>query len=131
MINIYNTNKSKIILIKKGNKCNLGPIKVANSYFSRLKGLMFKNDIDYILLLTTQKNRYWLKSSIHTFFMKFTIDVLFLDENKRILEIATIPPWKIYSPKNSSKYILEMKEGYASEYNLNVGDKLDFSSEFK
>jgi len=107
----------------------IATLKFANSYFSRLKGLMFKKKLDYVLVLKPSKSNFKLFSSIHTFFMRFTIDVVFLDKNKKVVEIAQISPWKFYIPKKSVKYILEMKKGLIKKYQIAIGDKLNFICE--
>ena len=82
-------------------------IKYADSYLKRLRGLMFKKDIDYGLLFILKYG-----SSIHTCFMRFTIDAYFLDENKVIIDKTTLKPWKFYKASNKAKYILETKENF-------------------
>ena len=93
-------------------------IKYADNYFKRLIGLMFKKDIDYGLLFILKYG-----SGIHTCFMRFNIDVYFLDENKIIYDKITLKPWKYYKPSENAKYILETKENFLK---LNIGDKIDF-----
>ncbi len=53
---------------------------IAKSFFKKLMGLMFKKEIKENLIFIHC-------SSIHTFFMKKNIDVLFFDKNKNLLEI--------------------------------------------
>ncbi|WP_407392564.1 DUF192 domain-containing protein [Methanobrevibacter sp.] len=79
---------------------------------------MFKKDFDGGIIFTNLKD-----SSIHTHFMRFEIDVYFLDENKTIFEKTTLKPWKFYRPKKQAKYILETKK---NKLKLEIGDKLDF-----
>ena len=93
-------------------------IKYADTYLKRLIGLMFKKDIDYGLLFILRYG-----SSIHTCFMRFSIDVYFLDENKIIFDKVTLTPWKYYKKKKKAKYILETKE---NSLNLKIGDKFNF-----
>lgn len=93
-------------------------IKYADNYLKRLIGLMFKKDIDYGLLFILKYG-----SSIHTCFMRFNIDVYFIDENKIIFDKITLKPWKFYKPSKKAKYILETKENYIY---LNKGDKINF-----
>jgi len=93
-------------------------IKYADNYLKRLIGLMFKKDIDYGLLFILG-----YESGIHTCFMRFNIDVYFIDENKIIFEKITLKPWKYYNPSKKAKYILETKENLM---NLKKGDKIDF-----
>ncbi len=93
-------------------------IKYADNYFKRLIGLMFKKDIDYGLIFILKYG-----SSIHTCFMRFAIDVYFLDENKKIFDKVTLKPWQYYKPSKKAKYILEVKE---NTLNLNIGSYFDF-----
>lgn len=56
-------------------------IIIANTFLKRFKGLMGKKDFDDCLVFTDL-----VGSTIHTFFMKFEIDVYFIDENKIIFD---------------------------------------------
>lgn len=86
------------------NKNNSKKIKLADSYFKRLKGLMFKKDIEYGLLIKTS-----LGSSIHSYFMGFPIDVYFI-KNNIIFEKTTLKPWSYYKPKKETDFVLEFKK---------------------
>ena len=93
-------------------------IEVADTFFKRFKGLMGKKDIDFGLLFSNLND-----SSVHTMFMRFDIDVYFIDEKKIIFEKTTLNPWKFYRPKKRAHYILETKK---DELKLKKGDKLEF-----
>ena len=93
-------------------------IAYADNFFKRFKGLMGKKDIDFAILFYNLKY-----SSIHTHFMRFDIDVYFLDKDKIIFEKTTLKPWKFYKPKKQAKYILETKKDCLK---LKIGDKLEF-----
>lgn len=93
-------------------------IKYADTYFKRFKGLMGKKDINFALLFCNLKD-----SSIHTHFMRFDIDVYFLDKNKIIFEKTTLKPWKFYKPKKQAHYILETKK---NKLKIEIGEKLEF-----
>lgn len=90
----------------------------ADTFFKRFKGLMGKKDIDFAMLFTNMKN-----SSIHTHFMRFDIDVYFLDENKKVIDKATLKPWKFYNSKKPVRYILETKK---NKLKIEIGDLLEF-----
>ena len=90
----------------------------ANNFFKRFKGLMLKKDIDFALLFYNLKD-----SSIHTHFMRFDIDIYFLDKNKVVFEKTTLNPWKFYKPTKQATYILETKKDCLK---LKIGDKLEF-----
>lgn len=93
-------------------------ILYANTFFKRFKGLMAKKDFDNVLVFSDLKD-----SGIHTMFMRFEIDVYFIDEKKVIYDKRSLKPWKFYRPKKRAKYIVETKKGLL---NLKIGDKLDF-----
>ncbi len=90
----------------------------ADDFYKRFKGLMLKKDFDDGLLFTNLKD-----SCIHTFFMRFEIDIYFLDENRIIFEKVSLKPWKFYKPKKQAKYILETKK---NKLKLKIGDNLEF-----
>lgn len=62
-------------------------------------------------------------SSIHTMFMRFPIDVIFLDEERRVVKIATVPPFRA-SLGRGSRSVLEAPAGTAERSGLRVGDAL-------
>jgi len=93
-------------------------IEVADTFFKRFKGLMGKKDIDFAVLFCNMKD-----SGIHTHFMRFEIDVYFMDENKIVFEKATLKPWKFYRPQKKAKYILESKK---DRLKIKTGDELEF-----
>ena len=90
----------------------------ADTFFKRFKGLMAKKDFDDCLIFTKLKD-----SSIHTLFMRFEIDVYFIDENKVIFDKTTLKPWRFYRPKKQANFILETKK---NKLDLKIGDVLDF-----
>ena len=92
-------------------------IKIANTFTKRLIGLMFKKDIDYGLLFENIAH-----PSIHTSFMRFEIDVYFLDDNFHVVDKTTLKPWKYYTSRKKCKYILETKK---DKLKIEIGEKLE------
>ncbi len=92
-------------------------IILADTFFKRFKGLMGKNDFEDALLFTNLTD-----SSIHTMFMRFEIDIYFLDKNKIIYDKVSLKPWRFYKPKKRAAYILETKK---NKLKLEIGDSLD------
>ncbi|MCF0226735.1 MAG: DUF192 domain-containing protein [Methanobrevibacter sp.] len=101
--------------MKIKNKNNCKKIKLADSYLKRLKGLMFKKNIDYGLLIETK-----LGSSIHTYFMNFSIDIYFI-KNNIVFEKTTLAPWSFYKPKKEADYILEFK---SNDFKIKKGEEI-------
>lgn len=90
----------------------------ADTFLKRLIGLMGRKDFNQCLLFLNLTD-----SAIHTMFMRFEVDVYFIDENKIIYEKASLKPWRFYRPKGQAEFILETKKGLLK---LKVGDELDF-----
>jgi uncharacterized membrane protein (UPF0127 family)/CheY-like chemotaxis protein len=62
--------------------------------------------------------------AIHTAFMRFPIDVVFLDNETRVLEIIeALPPWRTASNRRS-RAVLELGAGEARRRNVRVGNQL-------
>lgn len=90
----------------------------ADTFFKRFKGLMGKRDFDHVLVFTNLTD-----SSIHTMFMRFEIDVYFIDENRMVFDKVTLKPWRFYKPGRQAKYIIETRKGMLK---IKIGDYLDF-----
>lgn len=62
--------------------------------------------------------------SIHTFFMRLPIDVVFLDDQSRIVAIHPgVKPWRmIFGPRTASA-TLELPAGTASAHRATVGER--------
>jgi uncharacterized protein len=95
-------------------------VLIADSYFKRLRGLLGKKQLQpgEGLLLTKV-------SSVHCFFMKFTIDVVYLNAEMVVTGIETLPPWRIGKMVRGTKHTLELEEGKAQS-RIKRGDTLDF-----
>lgn len=100
------------------------PCLVAGSFWDRLKGLMGKDRLaqgEGLLLEPC--------SSIHTFFMRFPIDVAYLRQegaNYKVLAIRRdFRPWRMDFPVFGAQAVLELATGAALE--LREGDLLCIS----
>ncbi len=98
-----------------GDNLVLGNVQIADTFLSRLKGLLGRKSIgiDEGLLLTSC-------SSIHCFFMKFTIDVVYLSDSMEVLYKETVKPWGMGKLVKNTRNILEMHEGAST--NIEIGD---------
>jgi len=100
--------------------------EVANTFFSRLKGLMFRSKLPKNKGLLIEFAPYSSSRTIHGFFMRFAVELIFIDENHKVVEIAPLKPWKFYTPKRHCKWVLEVNEGAAKEKGIKEGDELVF-----
>ena len=60
-------------------------------------------------------------NAIHMWFMRFSIDAVFLDREGRVLRIAgDLAPWKLASQRGA-RSVLELPAGTAAAHGLAVG----------
>jgi len=65
--------------------------------------------------------------SVHTFWMQFPIDLVYIDRKKRIKKLrSNVPPWRL-SACLSAHSILELPAGTIQSTLTQVGDMLEFS----
>ena len=97
----------------------------------RQLGLMFRENIhsDQGMLFIFEEegvHSFWMKN------MKFSIDILWLDREKRIVHFEChVPPCKglicpSYASKVPAMYVLELKAGSVAENQLRLNDRLEF-----
>ena len=76
------------------------------------------------------KYQFWMKD------MNFAIDIIWIDENKRIVDIiANVPPepgksdkqLTRYSSRGDALYVLEINAGLSVLHGLSIGDQVNFS----
>jgi len=110
----------------KSQKVNLNgkvySINFANNLLKRAFGLMFRDILDDEGLLFNYGNR---KLHIHTFCMKYSIDVIFLKDGIVVDTVSNLKPWKTYNSKVKSNKMLEIKSGTTNVSKL-FGKKLEF-----
>lgn len=108
-VSIHLKNK---VLIEKGWK--------ALSLFSKMKGLLGTKELHEgeALLIPDCKQ-------VHTYFMQYPIDVVFLDAQNKIIKLQTLEPWKFSSWILRAKSVLELPAGFAQKKKLANGDLLE------
>lgn len=67
------------------------PLEIAASYRARARGLLGRDGIEGALLLTPA-------SGVHTFRMRFAIDVAYLSRDLTVLAVRTMPPGRLGLP---------------------------------
>ena len=93
----------------------------AESYFSRMMGLMGKKDFP-------QTTAMWFTkcNAIQTCFMRFAIDFVFVDSTGKVVKIYhDVKPWRMTSFVKNATDAIEMVSGLAKAKNLNEGDILE------
>lgn len=96
---------------------------VAERPLARMRGLLGRRSLphDEGLLLRPA-------SSIHTWFMRFAIDAVFLDSELVVLGVArNLKPWRV-AGRRKAKSVLELPAGAADWRNLAEGDRLQLTT---
>ncbi len=107
----------RFVSVYRGNEQLFEKVKLAGSFRSRLRGLMFYREmpaIDGLLLYPC--------NSAHMFWMRFSLDLIYLSQAGVVIDIQTLVPNKVGPLKKSAYYILETEAGIGREKNIQIGD---------
>lgn len=101
-------------------------VEIAATDAARTRGLMFRHGLKAgtgMLFVFDEEGifPFWMKN------MQFPIDMLWLDRNKRIVDIkanvpaCTVDPCPVYTPSQVALYVLELPAGDARRHDLIPG----------
>jgi uncharacterized membrane protein (UPF0127 family) len=63
-------------------------------------------------------------NAIHTAFVRFPIDVLFLDAQSMVLRLVpALAPWRIYGPVRGAKSVVELPAGTLRQKQIVIGQQ--------
>lgn len=112
-------------------------VQVADTEPRRVRGLMFQDKLPYdqgMIFVFNEPGIY----SLWMLNMQFSLDMLWFDENGKIVHIEeNIPPCKTateimacqsITPNGEALYILEVTSGFVKEFNLTKDSKLNIIS---
>ncbi len=99
----------------------LATLEVAQGFQSRLKGLLGRDGVEGALLLKPA-------SSVHTFGMRFPIDVAFCDRDLRVLDTVCMPRHRLCRPRLRAHCVIEAEAGAFERWRLRPGDELEIKS---
>lgn len=102
-------------------------LTIARTHWSRFRGLM-----------ATDASRFrrgqglWIVPShgIHTFAMRFPIDVLYLDQERIVIHMEQdLKPWRMAAIRVRSASVLELPTGTIADSRTALGDQVDILME--
>ncbi|HEY8269324.1 MAG TPA: DUF192 domain-containing protein [Pseudobdellovibrionaceae bacterium] len=102
----------------------ISDLEVAATEWTRGKGLLGRK-------LLGPEQALWIRrcNSIHTFFMKFAIDCVFLDKQLRVKAIYPhVKPFRLVWPVWGATSVIEFPAGRAKQLNLEIGEQLNVGS---
>ena len=93
--------------------------QIADSPLARTRGLLGRDDLPPGGAGCPRP-----AGSIHTAFMRFPIDAVFVDSDLQVLRIAReLPPWRMAAARGA-RAVLELPAGEAERRGLDVGARL-------
>ncbi|NPV30536.1 MAG: DUF192 domain-containing protein [Firmicutes bacterium] len=95
-------------------------IEIAGALFKRLRGLLGRSSIpsgEGLLIVPCR--------AVHTWFMRFPIDVVFLDEDFAVAGVVeNMPPFRFSPYVRRARAVLELSAGTVRETGTRAGDKI-------
>jgi uncharacterized membrane protein (UPF0127 family) len=92
-------------------------LEVASTARARRRGLLGRDGIGGVLLLSPARG-------VHTFRMRFAIDVAYLDRDLLVLAVETLVPNRVGRRARGTRQILEAQAGCFCEWGLERGVQL-------
>lgn len=104
----------------------LGRVKLCDNFWLRFRGLQLVSHLpesEGLLFVTSSESR--SNSSIHMFFMRFSIGVVWLDRAGQVVDQCLAKPWRpAYAPKSPAQYFIEANPSILQR--TKIGDILRF-----
>ena len=110
----------------KSGEVLLRGVRWCASYWSRLRGLMFRralNEGEALILVEGADSR--TATAIHMFFVPFAIAAIWIDGQGRVVDKALAEPWRpFYAPRAPARYVLEAAPAFLDK--VAIGDEVRF-----
>jgi uncharacterized protein len=100
-------------------------LQMADSFFKRFKGLMFRKE-------PIKNEGLWIVpcNAVHMFFMNFPIDIVLLNERNRVVKVFhSLKPWRMTKPMKSAFSTLELPAGEIKKRGIRTGDFIPWPKE--
>jgi uncharacterized protein len=101
-------------------------VRLADNFWSRFRGLQLVRSLpenEGLLFITGSESR--TNTSIHMFFMFFSIAVVWLDASGKVVDACLAKPWRpAYAPRLPAQYFIEANVSLLNK--VKVGDILSF-----
>lgn len=108
-------------LVNQTQNCEiLQNLSVADSFWSRLVGLLGRKQL-------TVDDGMWFDrcNSIHTFGMRFSLDLIFLDPSMKVKALRkNVAPGRMTWPVFGAKSVVEIASGSLETMKISIGDQL-------
>lgn len=111
--------RGKLVVHENGGAASVSvPLEIATSYRARTKGLLGREAVDGAILLSPA-------NSVHTFRMRISIDVAYLDRNLRVIAVRTMRPGRLGLPRIRARHVLEAEAGAMDGWGVRPGERME------
>ena len=100
---------------------------IARTHWSRFRGLMATDSSRF-----SRGQGLWINPShgVHTFAMRFPIDVVYLDQERSVIHIEQeLKPWRMAAIRVRATSVLELPTGTVRDSQTTLGDQVDILME--
>jgi uncharacterized membrane protein (UPF0127 family) len=115
------------VLMKSDGTVVASEVEFADTLLKQAVGLMFRRQVPpgYAMVFDMRREQY---ISIHMMFVFFPIDLVYLDRDRRIVDIKRrLRSWiGVAIPKRPARYAIEMPAGTIDRYRLREGEELEW-----
>ena len=106
----------------KGRQLLAAHIAFAESWCARARGLLGTTELPRGHGLCLVPCR-----AVHTFFMRYALDLVFLDAEWRVVSVEwDVRPWRMAQGGRRARAVVEVSSGWLAREALTAGDKIDF-----
>jgi uncharacterized protein len=95
-------------------------LEIARSFVARAVGLLGRRDL-------AEDHGLWILrcGTIHTFFMRFSIDLIFLNHDLVVKGVyQNVRPWRVVWPVWGASSVVELRAGFLEKNPVLVGEEL-------
>ena len=98
-----------------------------SSFLCRLRGLMFRREMDFeSSLLLVQSRDSVLDSSIHMMFVWFDLAVVWITDSGEVVDVRLAKAWApAILPRKPARYVLEMPADHLNDFQ--IGDQVSIT----
>lgn len=96
----------------------LATVEIASTRRARRRGLLGREAVDGALLLRPAR-------SVHTFGMRFPIDVAHLDREGVVVRLTSMKPHRLGAYVHRARSVVECEAGSFARWGVRVGDRLE------
>jgi hypothetical protein len=109
------------VLQDQTKKTLISDLQIAKSFLQRGLGLIPRKSLG-------EDQGLWIPKCnvIHTFFMSFAIDCVFVDKNLKVQGLAeNVKPWRFSKPYWAADSVIELAAGSIERLQIKLGDQLN------